>query len=194
MSTDPVEIEFTPTPEDVVEARVRAARGLDSPQMRRLARRKALIGVLVGTPVGALAAFGAFSLFALLAQGQSPRPAFLIAIAVILVLWAIQVLRAMTMDPFKGSAARRFERIIRQTTDTSSLTPNRFRFDEEGVTHENDGIVTFFPWTSIESVTRADDAWYLRASNEVTLRVPDRVVPDGRALAELIERNSESRP
>lgn len=186
MSEQAIEIEFTPTPEDVVAVRVHAVRGYDSPKLRSLARRRSVFLALFMTPMGALAAVGAIALFVIVTSGGPLKPGFLAALGVFGALWGAQVLRAATAKPMSGAAGRRFERVVRRTTDTTGLTLNLYRLDDEGVTHENDGIVMFFPWGSIKRASRDDGAWYLHASNEMVLRLPDRAVPDGEALRALI--------
>ncbi len=181
-----IEVEFTPTPEDVVAVRVQAARGFDSPKMRGVARQKAVIGALVFPLLGALAVVGLFTIIALINHGASLRPSFIAGLVVFVVVWIYQVVRAATREPMSGAALRRLERLISRTTDTSNLTPNLFRLDEEGITHEHDGIVMFFPWESIDRAIHVDNAWYLRASNEMLLRLPDRVVSDKHELDALI--------
>lgn len=186
MSDRVVEIEFTPTSEDVAAVRVQAAKGFESPQMRRIARQKAVVGALIGVPIGALAVFGGFVVVMMISRGIAPKPGLWGALAVFGIIWATQILRAATREPWKGASGRRLERLVRRTVDTSNLTLNLIRIDDEGTTHECDGIVIFVPWNAIERVHRADGAWFLHAGNKSVLRVPDRVVPDEEALRELI--------
>ncbi len=186
MSGPPIEIEFTPTREDAVAVRVRAARGYESPQMRRIARQKAVIGALVGVPIGAFAVLGAVVIGVLISRGVTPRPGLWGAIAIFGVIWATQILRAATRDPWKGASGRRLERLIRRTTDSSELTSSLFRIDREGVTHENEGVVLFVPWGVMERVDYVGGAWYFHAGKHAMMRVPERVVPDAEALRVLI--------
>ena len=192
MSRQPIEIEFTQTPEDVIATRLQAVHGFDSPKMQKMARRRAVIGSLIGPPVGALAVVGVFTIIALFQHGSSLRPSLLVGVAVFVGIWMYQVVRAATNPPLHGFGTRRLERIVRRTTDTSSLTSELYRLDDEGVTHEHDGIVMFFPWDSIDRASQVEGAWYLRANNEMLLRLPERAVPDHEALNAIISERIQT--
>lgn len=186
MSEQAIEIEFTPTPEDVVAVRVQAAKGYDSAQMRRVARQRAVVGALVGVPIGGFAVLGLYVVVMMISRGVAPKPGLWVALAVFGIFWATQLLRAATAEPWKGASGRRLERMVRRTVDTTNLTSNLIRIDEQGTSHECDGIVIHVPWCAIERVHHTDGAWYFHASNQTVLRVPDRVVPHGEALRALI--------
>lgn len=186
MSEPAIEIEFTPTPDDVVALRVQAMMGYDTPTVRRVARQRAVVGALVGVPIGGLAVLGLYVVVMLVARGVALKPGVWIGLAVFGIYWATQILRAATREPLKGASVRRLQRMARRTIDASELTSTLVRLDDHGATHENDGVVLFVPWSVIERVHRLDGAWFLHASNKMVLRVPDRAVPDGGALRELI--------
>lgn len=186
MASDPIEVSYVPTSEDLIAQQAYMIASADTLRSRKLLRQRLLVSAIVMPPFGALALIGGAMVYVAIKRGYSPSPAMVTGLAVFGVVWAAQIVRALTARPDRGKPGKQLQQVIKRALGKIEGRACHYRFDEDGVTNEADGVVMFFPWSAIESARFAGGYWHLGAFNGVYMSVAEREVSDPDALHKLI--------
>lgn len=186
MSREVIEASYVPTPDDLVAQQAYMISNSSSLRTTAMLRRRLLLSALFMPPLGALAFLGAAAVVVAVKRGYTPSQSVVTGLAVFVVVWIVQIIRAVTARPDRGKPRKHLERVIRRAMAPSEGKRCTYRFDEEGITNELDGVVMFFPWTSVVSADRQGGYWHIATKSGVQLCVAEREVEDAQALHDLI--------
>lgn len=186
MGNDAIEVSYVPTAEDLIAQQAFVIANADTLQSRKLLRQRLLVSAIVMPPFGALAILGAAVVYIAIKRGYSPSPAALTGLGVFGVVWAGQIVRAVVARPDRGKPGKHLQKIVKRAIGKIEGKPCHYRFDDEGVTNESEGVVMFFPWSSMELAKFSEGYWHFVTRNGVNMSVAEREVSRPEALHDLI--------